>query len=379
LIEEKPQVDGAAPPNATQAPERLAGYAVLAPFVRDKRVLDLGCGEGFGSWLLKEWGAREVVGVDVSNEAIEVGRKHFGREGVIFHVGDAYQAHDFLAYASFDVIVSFETIEHEPDPHAFLNRLRQFAASGAGIFIGCPNGHIAIPADNNKTSHLRKYTFEEFKSLAENVLGGARQWLLGANIQGYGFIPDGHPYINKDWDDRGGIPDTKALCMAHLLPGQAQTRPDRSNVLYYLGVWGVDGAAAAIAVSAQSYSALIEPWKALEWQRSQCLTSQADLIESRNQILALTSLVTKLGDGIRRLQAEALGSRQQLEEREGQIQAEIMGLRHHLEERDKQVAFILKSKSWRLTKPVRVLGRVLRGEFGLIKESLRTLRKNIEE
>ena len=157
--------DPATMPNAMYAAEHMARYAMLAPFVRGKRVLDIACGEGYGSWFLKEWGAREVIGVDISADAIAVAKKRFSKKGVSFLAGDACRAQDFLAHASFDLIVSFETIEHVEDPQAFLTGLRSLASLEAGIFISCPNDHIAMAADQSNPYHLRKYTFEEFRDL----------------------------------------------------------------------------------------------------------------------------------------------------------------------------------------------------------------------
>ena len=261
--------DPATMPNAMYAAEHVARYAMLAPFVRGKRVLDIACGEGYGSWFLKEWGAREVVGVDISADAIAVAKKRFGREGVNFLAGDACRAQDFLAHASFDLIVSFETIEHVADPLAFLSGLRSLASPEAGIFISCPNDHIAMAADQSNPYHLRKYTFEEFRDLSESILGRGAQWLLGANVQGYALIPDGDPAISDIWDNLHDVVKTKPFALSNLLPSQANIRPDRSNVLYYVGVWGLKETAASVAISAQSYSAFIELSKANDWLKAQ--------------------------------------------------------------------------------------------------------------
>ena len=105
-------------------------------------------------------------------------KNDFGREGVSFLAGDACRAQDFLAHASFDLIVSFETIEHVEDPLAFLSGLRSLASPEAGIFISCPNDHIAMAADQSNPYHLRKYTFEEFQDLSESILGRGRSGFL---------------------------------------------------------------------------------------------------------------------------------------------------------------------------------------------------------
>lgn len=378
MSDERLHFDGSAtPPNAMYATEHLARYALLVPFVRGKRVLDIACGEGYGSWFLKEWGAREVIGVDISAEAIDVARKRFGREGVSFLVGDACRARDFLEHTSFDVIVSFETIEHVSDPQGFLAGLRSLATPAAGIFISCPNDHVAMPADQSNPFHLRKYTFEEFQHLSERILGKGTQWFLGANVQGYALIPDGDPLVSEDWEDWRDIVNTKSFAVSHLLPSQTNIRPDRSNVLYYLGVWGVGEAAASVAVSAQSYSSYIEPWKAIEWFKAQlsqpkigpeeassicstqhfeieqpCPRLSGEIAETRHRVLALAAALEKEKRNL--LLANG---------RVSSLEAEVLA-------RDAQLMVILNSKSWQLTRVARLIGRLARGELASVKESL---------
>ena len=85
-------------------------YAFALPLVGGKRVLDAACGEGYGSHLLAS-AASEVVGVDISTEAVAHARARYaGKKNLRFEYGDA--AAPGFAAATFDVVVSFETLEH---------------------------------------------------------------------------------------------------------------------------------------------------------------------------------------------------------------------------------------------------------------------------
>ena len=189
--------DGICPSNTMDLIEHFGRYATLARFAKGQRVLDTACGEGYGSWLLKEWGASSVLGLDVSEESISAARREFSRDGVDFRVADAGDAVSALPAASFDLIACFETIEHVDDPERFLTGLRSLAAPGARIFISCANDHVACPPDQRHPYHLRKYTFEEFREFSERVLGSAGQWLLGVNVQGHALMDAADPLISE--------------------------------------------------------------------------------------------------------------------------------------------------------------------------------------
>lgn len=386
MIEERLHFDAEIDaPNAMYAAEHLSRYAVLAQFVKGKRVLDIACGEGYGSWLLKEWGATEVVGVDISESAITAAQKNFGRAGVRYLVGDACKAQEFLDHASFDIIVSFETVEHVADPLLFLQGLRTLAATNAGIFISCPNDHIAMPADKANPFHLRKYTFEEFQNLAENVLGRGDQWLLGTNVQGYAYIPDGDLLIRRPMRNLQDIVNAKTGSTAQILPSQWNVSPDRMNVLCYMGIWGVKNLVPAVTVSAQSYSAFMEPWQAIEWFKEQlanagdlkirenrqssklqedcrklCAYAEIDVAEARHRTMELSIQLDSLQAERHSFELIATGYKNQ-----------ALALEALAVHRDSQLSVIYNSKSWKWTKPVRVFGRLARGEFDSVRASLR--------
>lgn len=371
--------DTTAEPNVMYLAEHVVRYAALAPWVRGRRVLDIACGEGYGSWLLKEWGASSVLGVDVSEEAVGAAQRQFAREGVQYLVADACHAAEQLPPGSFDVIASFETIEHVRDPERFLAGLRSLAAPGAVILISCPNDHVALPPDQSNPYHLRKYTFEEFKACCEGVLGPASDWLLGVNVQGYALVSERSPLIQETPGGGADIIMAGEPCAAHLLPSQRNVRPDRANVLYYMGVWGTVPAAGPVAVSAQSYQAFIEPWRALDWFKAERerlqrehqlaaaevarLSAQAQaaaqqLADARRQIVALNGVIARIGSDARSRGA-----------------APPSDADHRLAELQAQHEAVLQSRSWRLTRGLRVAARLMRGEFGHVKASFLARRR----
>lgn len=80
-------------------------------------------GEGYGSYLLKKWGAKKVIGIDVDEETVKTADSIFTSEGVEFqcHTAEKLPFPDYY----FDMIVSFETIEHLEHPEKFLKEVKR--------------------------------------------------------------------------------------------------------------------------------------------------------------------------------------------------------------------------------------------------------------
>lgn len=251
--------DSAEAYDAHQASQHAARYSLVRERCKGLRVLDVSCGEGFGSFLMASWGASEVVAVDISNEAIENAAQNFAHERVRYIVGDVLQLDDILAdERPFDLIVSFETIEHVADPALFLRHLSKFAAANGLIVISCPNDHVQ---GESNPFHMRAYTFQDFHDLATSVLGPAKQWLVGTPILGQLNYVLGDPSVEAPSPKPTNIVNLKP-CSALLAPSQVNLRPSISDCTYYVGVWG-DRLDPSAVVTAQSYKTYVEPWAGL--------------------------------------------------------------------------------------------------------------------
>lgn len=125
-------------------------YETAARYVKGKRVLDIACGAGYGSQMLALAGAIAVVGVDISSETVEYAKKHYQTPGVEFVCADAEQ---FEWSKQFDVVVSFETIEHLQQPAKFLDRLHNLLVPGGDLILSVPLG---------ETRHVDRYHIQAF-------------------------------------------------------------------------------------------------------------------------------------------------------------------------------------------------------------------------
>ena len=112
-------------------------YHFAAPLVAGGNVLDIACGAGYGSALLARR-ALHVTGADISQEAVDHARGRYASlANVEFRQADC--AHLPFGDATFDAVVSFETIEHIAAQETFLDEVRRVLKPGGIVILSCPN------------------------------------------------------------------------------------------------------------------------------------------------------------------------------------------------------------------------------------------------
>jgi 2-polyprenyl-3-methyl-5-hydroxy-6-metoxy-1,4-benzoquinol methylase len=145
-----------------------AAYEWIGARVAGARVLDLACGEGYGSEVLARRAA-SVVGVDANPEAHEHAQLRYGRRGLRFERG---LVETFGEPGAFDAVVFLQTIEHVFDPVAVLEHVRSLLAPGGVAYVSTPNvltlaARGAAKSDN--PWHLREYRAAEFAHLCRQA------------------------------------------------------------------------------------------------------------------------------------------------------------------------------------------------------------------
>lgn len=144
--------------------DHLGRYEFAARQIRpEHEVIDAACGVGYGSWLLAEKGGATVTGVDISAQALQVARGFWAHSRVRFVEADC--TNTGLQPASFDVAVSFETIEHVPVAAGLVAHLFELLKPGGRLICSTPNERV-IPYDPAKyPHHVRHYTLEDIVGL----------------------------------------------------------------------------------------------------------------------------------------------------------------------------------------------------------------------
>jgi SAM-dependent methyltransferase len=138
-------------------------YEWVARRVCGKRVVDMACGEGYGSHILASV-ADEVVGVDANAQAYEHARLKYRRPNLRFA---RELVEDFAEPA--DAVVFLQTIEHVTDPDRFLRHFKRLVSETNGqVIISTPNVLTLAPRGQKKSSnpwHVREYRPDEFHDL----------------------------------------------------------------------------------------------------------------------------------------------------------------------------------------------------------------------
>ncbi len=147
--------------------EHLARYKFVEPFVKDQIALDVACGVGYGTHMLKTYGANFVYGIDISKEAITYAQNNYSSNGVKFIEGNAISLP--LSHSSVDVIVSFETIEHlkDQDRDLYLSELSRVLKKNGTLILSTPNRRITSPGSKKPMNkfHYREYTLNELERI----------------------------------------------------------------------------------------------------------------------------------------------------------------------------------------------------------------------
>lgn len=225
------------PYSAVEASIHLSRYLMAKPFVKGAKILDAACGEGYGSCLLKKWGADEVIGIDIDADAIKRAKNIFGFSGVKFQCHDV----ETMPYPDyyFDVVVSFETIEHLDNPDAFLQEVHRVLKPGGVIIMSCPNDPYYYPDENQANPfHKRKYTYFDFKELAEKYLGNSAEYFLAFAVNGFMNMP-----VSRSTEpSEARVPDMLEMmnyveCDSALCVKQ-ERYINHWNSNYYVGIWG---------------------------------------------------------------------------------------------------------------------------------------------
>ena len=168
--------------------EHVARYTFAARLARGKRVLDAGCGAGYGSAELAQ-AADSVIGVDRAAEAVDFARATYGLPNLRFEQASC----EALPHpsGSFDLVVAFEVIEHLENWREFLLEARRVLAPSGQLIVSTPN-KLYYTESRGPTGanpfHVHEFDFEEFQSELRGVFPHVSMYLEN-HVEGVTFQP----------------------------------------------------------------------------------------------------------------------------------------------------------------------------------------------
>jgi SAM-dependent methyltransferase len=168
--------------------EHMARYAFAAGLARGKRVLDAGCGAGYGAAELAE-AAAWVVGADIAPEAIDFARQNYRRRNLFFERASCAALPNRAG--SFDLVVAFEVIEHLAKWRELLVEARRVLTPGGQFVVSTPNRlyyNESRGQEGPNPFHVHEFEFREFRAELEAVFPQVLLYLEN-HVEGVVFEP----------------------------------------------------------------------------------------------------------------------------------------------------------------------------------------------
>lgn len=143
--------------------EHMHRYWLASQFTSGKTVLDIACGEGYGSHILS-LNAEQVTGVDISQETIDHASNRYQMDNLVYKVGScaSIPLHD----SSIDVVVSFETIEHHEQHDEMMKEIKRVLKPSGLAIVSSPEKYAYSDLRNYQNPfHVKELYKEDFESL----------------------------------------------------------------------------------------------------------------------------------------------------------------------------------------------------------------------
>ena len=198
--------------------EHYARYAMATPFARGLRVLDCACGEGYGSAMLATV-AQSVLGVDLSDAAVGHARARYARANLQFAQGDASALK--LAPAQFDLVVSFETLEHLEAQEQMLQGFKSVLTPTGALLISSPDKYNYTDRSSYQNPfHVKELYRDEFEALLRRHFQHVR--LFGQKLAFQSVI----------WDLSPSKPTQVFAEQLDTTSGQLSSTPDTEHMYF---------------------------------------------------------------------------------------------------------------------------------------------------
>ncbi|MEW9924031.1 methyltransferase domain-containing protein [Clostridium butyricum] len=140
--------------------EHFHRYLFAKELLKGKKVLDISCGEGYGTHIMSSV-AKEIVGCDIDEKIVESAKNKYIEKNLEYRVGDCTNIpfEDGL----FDTVVSFETIEHFAEHEKFISEVKRVLNDNGFFIVSTPDKTVYSDERNyHNEDHVRELTKKQF-------------------------------------------------------------------------------------------------------------------------------------------------------------------------------------------------------------------------
>ncbi len=159
-------------------------YQYAASYCEDKRILEVGCGAGYGTRMISKQ-ATEVIGVDKDEKAINFARENYDKPNIKYVKADPLDGLPFEDN-NFDLVLSFQVIEHiSPSKvRIFFQEIKRVLESKSGmLLLTTPNRKIRLLPFQKPWNeyHKKEYTAKGLRKLLRQYFPKVELFSLGGN------------------------------------------------------------------------------------------------------------------------------------------------------------------------------------------------------
>jgi ubiquinone/menaquinone biosynthesis C-methylase UbiE/glycosyltransferase involved in cell wall biosynthesis len=331
--------------------EHVHRYLLAREYAENKDVLDIACGEGFGSAILGET-ARSVVGVDIATEAVKHAAIRYRSHHIKFSQGSCAEIP--LANDTIDLVVSFETIEHHDEHKAMMAEIKRVLRPKGILIISSPDKkEYSILPNYHNPFHVRELFKEEFEDLLRAYFKNLA--LISQRIvYGSGILPETGTFRIVDYNLKDTSCSHRGLARARYLiafasdedlpflsGGLLEQAPEESETVKSLAAENEKRVSKILPLEEK----ILQLEEQLHFQASQHVE------QLRSQSSQYAEQVKRQSSQIKQLRFQA----SEFSEHVKHLQREAEQLNLSLQEARRLQQSVTGSLSWRLTLPFRII------------------------
>lgn len=151
-------------------------YIFCARYGKNKRVLDVGCGSGAGTFVIASK-AKEIIGIDNDEKAIKYAIKHYKKNNIKFKLENILR----IKKEQFDLVVSLQVIEHMRYVKKYLENIVLLIKPDGKVILSTPNK--TTQSYNENPYHYYEYSAKELKKLLSEYFTSVKLYCLHGNSQ----------------------------------------------------------------------------------------------------------------------------------------------------------------------------------------------------